>query len=330
MSILVLGSEGFVGSAICDKLLSDGYNVVGVDNYLKGYTPTKHFSHNNFHFARLDLTEIIPSETFTKRFETPDTWIIAAATLGGVGYFHKYPFNMIGYNSLLMSQILRSAVVHRPKKIVYLSSSMVYENVGHFPSKESDVEYFPAPSSAYGFGKLTGERMVEAYASQYDCEYSICRLFNCVGTDEKFDLPFVQGDVHVLPEFVYLALTAKDSKEPVEILGDGNQIRCFTDKRDLANGIVKAMIFGGNQAFNISTPVATNIRSLLELVWLKVHGHKPNVKTGKRLPYDVQVRIPDCTKSLELLSFSPQYSLSDSIDEVIKWMKVSINESQNA
>lgn len=324
MSILILGSEGFVGSAICDKLLADGYDVVGVDNYLKGYTPTKHFSHPNFKFVRLDLTEVIPS---FKDLESADTWIIAAATLGGVGYFHKYPFDMIGYNSLLMSQILRSAVVHKPKKIVYLSSSMVYENVSHFPSRESDVDFSPAPYSAYGFAKLAGERTLAAYAHQHECEYSICRLFNCVGTDEKFDLPFIQGDVHVLPEFVYLALTAKDPHAPVKILGDGNQIRCFTDKRDLASGIVKAMIYGNNETFNISTPVATNIRSLLDKVWLKVHGHKANIETGHKLPHDVQVRIPDCSKATELLGFKPEYSLTDSVDEVIKWMKLSLNES---
>jgi UDP-glucose 4-epimerase len=313
--IVVFGSEGFVGSAICQDLLNNGYTVVGVDNYLKGYTPTKHFYHENFSFIRSDLTMRVPAVVGC------DAWIVAAATLGGISYFHDHAFDMIAYNNLLMSKILMSAREQKPKKVVYLSSSMVYENVEHFPSKEEYTEQYPAPSSSYGFAKLSGERMVEALFLEHGIEYSICRLFNCIGPDEKFDLPFKQGAVHVLPEFVYQALTVTDPKAPVQLIGNGNQIRCFTDRRDLARGIRLAMEYGKNQTFNISTPIPTKISDLLNAVWELVHGHKATSKTGIDLPYDVQVRIPDVDKAKNLLNFSPEYSLTQSIKEVVLWME---------
>ena len=317
MSVLVLGSEGFVGSAICDDLLTNGYNVIGVDSYIKGYTPTSHFSHDNFSFWKHDLTAGIPPAIAAGA----DVWIIAAATLGGISYFHDHAFDMIAYNSLLMSKILISAKEFKPKKVVYLSSSMVSENVKHFPSKEQYTNEYPAPSSSYGFAKLAGEKMVEALFLEHGIEYSICRLFNCVGPDEKFDLPFKQGSVHVLPEFVYQALTTKDPKAPVQIIGNGNQIRCFTNRRDLARGIRLAMEYGKNETFNISTSVATNISHLLDLVWNFVHEHSATTTHGVVLPYDVQVRVPDVDKASKLLKFSPQYSLLDSIKEVVEWME---------
>jgi nucleoside-diphosphate-sugar epimerase len=322
MSVLVLGSEGFVGSAICDDLLANGYRVVGIDTYLKGYTPTKHFSHSNFRFINYDLTLPLTHEVG----EDCDIWIIAAATLGGVSYFHDNPFDMIGYNSLLMSQICLSAERLKPKKIVYLSSSMVYENVIKFPSKEDDLELYPAPDSAYGFAKLTGERMIKALSEQHGISYSICRLFNCVGTDEKFDLPFKQGSVHVLPEFVYTALTSES--DVVNILGNGEQIRCFTDKRDLARGIRLAAEYNvTNECFNISTPTPTPVSQLLKKVWMRVRGTSPTIVTGKSLPYDVQVRIPNVDKATRKLGFRTEYQLDTSIDEVISWMKTQLKQS---
>jgi UDP-glucose 4-epimerase len=323
MSVLVLGSEGFVGSAICDDLLANGYSVVGVDNYLKGYTPTNHFSNENFRFIKHDLT--LPLER-DKVGEDCDIWIIAAATLGGVSYFHDHPFDMIGYNNLLMSQICISAKNLKPKKVVYLSSSMVYENVVNFPSREVDVDLSPAPDSAYGFAKLSGERTVKALADQHGIGYSICRLFNCVGTDEKFDLPFKQGSVHVLPEFVYSALTAKN--DIVKILGNGTQVRCFTDKRDLARGIrLAAEYTSSNECFNISTPTPTSISQLLKKVWIRVRGVEPAILTGRTLPYDVQVRIPNIEKATKILGFKTEYQLDTSIDEVISWMKTQLKDS---
>ncbi len=320
MSVLVLGSEGFVGSAICDVFLADGQTVIGVDNYLKGFTPTEHFSHPNFHFRKYDLSNGVDASIFEGFEEVPETWIIAAATLGGISYFHDYAFDMIGYNSQLMSKILTSAITKRPKKIVYLSSSMVYENVNIFPSREEDVDAYPAPSSSYGFAKLAGERMVKALYDQHGIEYSICRLFNCIGPDERFELPFKQGAVHVLPEFVYQALTAEDSHKPVQLIGDGQQIRCFTDKRDLAEGIKLASEYGKNEIFNISTTKKTRIEDLLDIVWNQVHGHDATTLEGISLPYDVQVRIPDVHKAGCLLKFTPKYSLNDTVGEVIQWM----------
>jgi nucleoside-diphosphate-sugar epimerase len=131
---------------------------------------------------------------------------------------------------------------------------------------------------------------------------------------------------HVVPDLVQKVLKGQD---PLHILGDGGQVRCYTYGGDLARGIVTAMMHEAarNEDFNLSTPVATTVRELAELVWTKVRGDGTPLRfvSDPPYPHDVQMRIPETRKAKEVLGFAAGTPLSVVLDEVIPWIEREIS-----
>src|SRR5206468_1795594 len=123
---------------------------------------------------------------------------------------------------------------------------------------------------------------------------------------------------HVVPDLVQKVLKGQD---PLHILGDGSQIRHYTYGGDLAKGIVAAMENpdARNDDFNLSTAASTTVVELAELIWRKIKGADVPLRVVHDDPfeYDVQKRVPDVTKALEVLGFEATTSLDEMLDEVI-------------
>ena len=126
---------------------------------------------------------------------------------------------------------------------------------------------------------------------------------------------------HVLPDLINKVLMGQD---PLHILGEGNQVRCYTNGKDIARGIKTVMESDRaiNQDFNISTAEGTTVLELAKIVWEKINGPRPfRYESDEPFSYDVQRRIPDVTKAKELLGFEAEVSLEESVSEVIEYMK---------
>jgi len=134
---------------------------------------------------------------------------------------------------------------------------------------------------------------------------------------------------HVVPDLVQKILKGQD---PLHILGAGQQVRCYTYGGDLARGIIAAMLHpaSANEDFNLSTPVATSVLELGELIWRKVHGDSKPFRwvSDPPYPYDVQMRIPETRKAREVLGFEATTTLSAVLDEVIPWVEREIAEGR--
>src|SRR5262249_55010710 len=140
----------------------------------------------------------------------------------------------------------------------------------------------PPPRSTYGFQKLATEFFAQGAWEQYQLPYTIVRPFNCIGVGERralSDQEILSGNVklamsHVVPDIVQKVLKGQD---PLHILGEGNQVRCYTYGGDLARGIRLAIEAeeARNQDFNLSTSTATTVRELAELIWKKIKGDEP-------------------------------------------------------
>ena len=227
--ILVTGGCGFIGSEVVKQLLVKGYQVRVVDNLSKIESSIK----SGYDFIQADLADQHESE---KVFSGMDVCINLAAKIGGIGYFHKYPATIISENNRIYSATFNAAVKSHIKRMVYISSSMVYESTDHFPSREDDISKIPPPVTPYGFSKLTGEWYCRAFAEEFDLKYTICRPFNAYGINEA---PGEEvGYAHVIPDLVKKIFSGQ---YPLEILGDGTQTRCFTHVSDVASGIIAAM-----------------------------------------------------------------------------------------
>jgi len=333
--VLITGSAGFIGGYVVEELLRRGHQVVGVDNFSK-YGPVSHSYDDNpdYHFVEGDARD---TELLTGLLSDCDHFIVGAAMIGGISYFHAYAYDLLATNERIMAASCDAAIKAskegRLQKATYLSSSMVFESTEHWPSKEGDERRIPPPLSSYGFQKLAVEYYARAAWDQYKLPYTIVRPFNCVGVGEGRALgeaEVLSGNVklamsHVVPDLVQKVLKGQD---PLHILGAGSQVRCYTYGGDLARGILAAMLHpaGANEDFNLSTPVATSVLELGELIWRKVHGDGKPFRwvSDPPYPYDVQMRIPETRKAREVLGFEATTTLSAVLDEVIPWVEQEI------
>ena len=332
MKILITGSQGFIGSYVCNELLNRNYKVIGVDNYSKyGKLSRPHDKHENFKLYTID---VLSSEFLNVvENENPDIIIAGAAMIGGISYFHKYAYDLLSTNEKILSQTFDSAInlfkTKVLKRIIVLSSSMVFEQSNIYPTPETEVMHCPPPLSTYGFQKLSSEYFAKGAWEQYGLPYTIVRPFNCVGVGEEDSInehEVTSGNIklmmsHVLPDLINKVIQGQN---PLHILGDGNQIRCYTNGKDLARAIRLCIESDNaiNEDFNISTDVSTSVLDLAKLVWNKLNPNQEfKYVSDKPFKYDVQKRIPDTTKAKTLLNFEAQISIDESIDEVINYMK---------
>ncbi|MDO8657827.1 MAG: SDR family NAD(P)-dependent oxidoreductase [Candidatus Levybacteria bacterium] len=314
-NILVTGGCGFIGSEVVKKLLQKGYKVRVADNLSKPESSVK----EGYEFIKCDLTD---KKAAKDVFEGMDICINLAAKIGGIGYFHKYPATILSENNKIYSSTFEAAVARKIKRMVYISSSMVFESATKFPSKEEDVKIIPPPVSSYGFSKLIGEQYCQAFWDEYKLPFSICRPFNAYGINE-FPGDEV-GYAHVIPDLIKKILSGQ---YPLELLGDGSQIRCFTHVSDLANGIIAVMESekAVNEDFNIADPNPISMLDLARILWEIIGVKKPfKVKNLQGFKFDIKKRIPDTTKIEKMLKWKTKVDFKDGLREVMEWIKLKI------
>jgi nucleoside-diphosphate-sugar epimerase len=345
MKYIVTGGLGFVGSEICRQLLNkskypETTQVLIVDDDSKGYGTTKILDilgDNRLKIWYLDLSNQRKTSSqdeggqYLGGFEgfnlhghlaTTDYIICCAAKIGGIGYFNKIPATILDENNLILSNIFRTLIQLKPKErphLVYMSSSMVFESATEFPSKESDLPSTIIPVTAYGFQKLAGEFYCKAFAQQYGIRYTIVRPFNAVGP-EKPDPNFV-GYSHVLPDFVCKIKNGQGSEEnPLEILGDGTQVRHYTDVKEIAEGILIATHHHKaiNEDFNIAIDKGHSVMDIASLVWKSMGGGDLFIKNLPGFQHDVKFRSPDITKTQQVLGWKAKITLDENINEIVE------------
>jgi len=331
--ILITGSQGFIGSYLCAEFLEKGYDVVGVDNFSKyGPITRPHDNHPNFHLLEMDVRDINTEEPMPL-FQDVEYIIAGAALIGGITYFHKFAYDLLATNERILAQTFDLAIkLHSEyalKRILVLSSSMVFESTDVYPTPETEVKKCPPPMSTYGFQKLAAEYFCKGANEQYGLPYTIIRPFNCVGIGEEKSICEAEvksGNIklmmsHVLPDIINKILKGQ---RPLHILGSGNQVRCYTNGIDIARGIRMAVENEAaiNEDFNISTPTATTVLELAALVWSMLRPNEEfRYTSDDPFEYDVQKRIPDTSKSKEVLGFEAAVGLEESVREVISYME---------
>ena len=320
MKILVTGSEGSLMQAVIPLLIEQGHTVKGVDNFARyGEIERK----RDYEFVRGDLTDMAFVDEVVVGV---DAVIQAAALIYGVGGFHKYPADILSKDIALHQNILQSMLKNNIKKMVYISSSMVYERCQTHPSKEEDIDVSLIPSTDYGLSKLVGERLTQAFHRQYGISFVIWRPFNIITPHEKGENDL--GMSHVFADYIKNIIHEKRTDLP--IIGDGEQIRCFTWIGDVARGIAEFSFDerAENQIFNLGNPEPITMKNLANIIYEKARNHKLINGDGDGLKFkttlsfqdDVRTRIPVVSKAKKVLGWEPTLKVDESVERCVELM----------
>jgi nucleoside-diphosphate-sugar epimerase len=291
--ILLTGNRGFLGRYIEESL--SGHEVLGWDAQDR-----RNVEDVGYLKATID-------------FFRPDVFIANAALVGGIDYINSHPYKILDSNQITTAVSVGMATYARQagllKKIVAVSSSMVYERATKFPLREEDVPNIPPPQSAYGFQKLAVEYYCRAAHQEFGLPYVIVRPFNVVGKGDK--------NGHVIPDLIRKIKAGG----PVELIGDGNQIRCFTHAKDVARGIAWSCTSDVvNEDFNLANPSPISIRDLARAIAYKLgrDGTTLELVPGPVGPVDVRLRLPSVEKAERLLGWKPEIGLEQALDEMVE------------
>jgi nucleoside-diphosphate-sugar epimerase len=331
VKVLVTGSAGFIAGYLIEELLVHGYEVVGLDNYSKYGAVERAFDTNpSYTGIEGDAKDVALLKDLLAGC---DHLVAGAAIIGGISLFHELAYDLLSENERITAATFDAAIwAHRNaslRKITVVSSSMVYESTSTYPTPEGEQRGCPPPHSTYGFQKLATEYFAQGAWEQYELPYTIVRPFNCIGVGEKralCDREIMSGNVrlamsHVVPDLVQ---KVRKGQDPLHILGDGSQVRHYTYGGDLARGIRLAIESDSarNEDFNLSTATSTTVLELAEAIWRKIKGDVPlRLVTDDPFPYDVQRRVPDVQKAMDVLGFKAMTSLDEALDEIIPWIE---------
>jgi UDP-glucose 4-epimerase len=311
--VLVTGGAGTIGAAVVRRLLREGSWEVRVSDQREA--PSRMAETCEIHTADLRVLDQARAAA-----DGCSHVIHLAAIVGGIANFHKLPHTLLEVNNALYNGVFRAALEEQVERLVYVSSSMVFENASQFPTTEEHVHECPAPRSAYGFSKLAGEVYCRALRDEHGLPSTICRPFNAYGPGELPDPE--PGIAHAVPDLIRKTLSGQ---RPLEIFGSGKQTRTLTHVDDIADGIVTAMTHpaGENEDFNISASDERTVAQIAELIWAAC-GRDPADFELKHLPsfeVDVQRRWPSVEKAKRQLGWEARIDLREGLSATVDWLR---------
>jgi dTDP-glucose 4,6-dehydratase len=298
---VVTGGAGFLGSHLCDHLVSKGYRVICIDNLDTGSLQNvEHLRGDEFLFINQDVTLHLDIA------EPVDVVYHLAALASPIDYL-RMPLHSLKVGSYGTHNALGLAKFKRARFLL-ASTSEVYGDPQVHPQPETywgNVNPI-GPRGVYDEAKRYSEAMAMAYHSQQGVDTSIARIFNTYGPRMR------PSDGRAVPTFVRQALEGK----PLTVFGDGTQTRSFCYVDDLIRGLVALAESGEHLPVNLGNPAEFTLNELAEVV-LRITGSKSEL-VYEALPVDdPQVRQPDITRARQLLGWEPEIQLDEGLRRML-------------
>lgn len=322
-TILITGSSGFIGFHLSQRLLNDGYSVIGIDNMNDYYDVSLKQArleilkqHHNFQFFLLDLVNRTSIMNLFK--ENKITTVVNLAAQAGVRYSLENPHAYVDSNLIGFVNILEACRHHNIQHLVYASSSSVYGANKKIPfSTQDNVDN---PVSLYAATKKANELMAHTYSHLYNIPTTGLRFFTVYGTYGRPDMAY----------FIFTKNILEGKK--IKVFNYGDMQRDFTYIDDIIEGVVRVMK-------QIPTPQTDNPNSKAPYRLYNIGNNKPvklidfittiekslGVTAEKEFlpiqPGDVPITYADVDDLYKSVGFKPSTPIEKGIDEFVKWYR---------
>jgi nucleoside-diphosphate-sugar epimerase len=305
MKCVVTGAAGFIGSHLCERLLTAGHAVTGLDAFIPYYAPSfkeanlvQAKAHSQFRFLRIDLR----SDELEPALAEAELIFHLAAMPGLVRSwtdFEGYWTCNVLATQRLLEALRRSGSGLR--RLVYASTSSVYGRFG------SGDEMLPAkPISPYGVTKLAGENLCRAYGEEHGLPVVALRYFSVYGPRQRPDMGYYR--------FIHALLRG----EPIVVYGDGHQVRGNTYVADCVDATMAAAEALPGEIFNVGGGETASVWDILRRLE-GLAGRQAVVKQEAGRPGDQRYTLADTGKLRRHLGWEPRTSLDEGLRRQWEW-----------
>ncbi|BCW93103.1 MAG: epimerase [Thermoanaerobaculum sp.] len=303
---VVTGGAGFLGSHLCERLLSEGMEVVCIDNLLTGsLSNVEHlFGVDGFTFIKYDVTNYI-------HVPGPVDFVLHFASPASPIDYLELPIQTLKVGSLGTHKALGLAKA-KGARFLLASTSEVYGDPLVHPQPESywgNVNPV-GPRGVYDEAKRFAEAMTMAYHRYHRLETRIVRIFNTYGPRMR------RNDGRVVPAFICQALAG----EPLTVFGDGSQTRSFCYVDDLIEGVVRVLFSEITEPINLGNPQEMTVLQFAQVI-KELTGSSSPIEFRPLPVDDPKVRQPDITKARVFLGWEPRVPLRTGLSRTIEYFR---------
>lgn len=313
MRVLITGCAGFIGSHLCDRLILEGHEVIGLDNFITGNPE--------------NIAHLAGTDSFTFIQHDVSNYIFVPEPVDAVMHFASpaspNPTSPFGYPNLPIQTMKAGALgTHNTlgvarvynARFMLASTSEIYGDPLEHPQKETYWGHVDpiGPRSVYDEAKRFAEALTMAYHRFHGLNTCIVRIFNTYGPRMHID------DGRAIPNFLKQAL----SGNPLTVYGDGKQTRSFCYIDDLVEGVYRLLISDVHMPLNVGNPKEISILEMAEMINALIDNPAGIVfEPEKRGQGDPQQRQPDIKMARQTLDWEPVVELIDGLKKTVPYFK---------
>jgi nucleoside-diphosphate-sugar epimerase len=311
MKCIVTGAAGFIGSHLCERLLADGHEVIGIDCFTD-YYPRMIKEQN---LARLRQQRGFTLQEWDLSTEVPTAlvegaqWIFHLAAMPGLVRswqdFDSYNRHNVTATQRLLETVRKLSSLHR---FIYASTSSVY---GTYASGDESVP--TRPSSPYGLTKLAGEHLCRVYSEVFGLPIVVLRYFSVYGPRQRPDMGYYQ--------FVEALLTGR----PIHLTGDGWHVRGNTFVADCVEATVRAAEALPGETFNVGGGELVTIREVIRLLE-QLTGRRACLEYLPPRPGDQRATGADASKLTRHTGWTPRTPLVEGLAQQVAWQRALLEQ----